>query len=1400
MGQSNFYSIDKTTKKIRVMLLGIFFFTFLTFLPQARASHALGAELTYTCLGNNDYRITYNFFRDCGGISMGSTVSLNYQSSCGSSSITLTRESIEDITQTCGTGTSECQGGSIPGVEKHVFRGTLNLPSNSCIYTISVSVNARNSVITTLNNPGSQSLYIEALIYNNASICNNSPVFLNPASASGCVGQVVNYNHGVTDPDGDQLVFSLGNCYEGPGNPVNYNAGYSGTSPLATSGGVSINPNTGAITFTPSFIQVGVLCVIVKEYRNNVQIGQVVRDIQFNIGNCGANSAPTASGPYLYNATPGQQLCFNINGSDPNAGDKVKMSTNNGISGGSFSPSLPTGFVTNPSTQFCWTPQLSDQNQTHFFTISVQDDNCPVAASNTFTYQVTVGAACNGPMASCKNKIVYLNSNGVATISTSDIDNNSTYDCGLASMVLNNNTFGCNNIGNNNTVTLTVTDDEGATSQCTATVTVVDNSKPVPNVTNLPTVTGQCSASVTPPTATDNCAGTIVGTTNSPTTYNTQGTYNITWTYNDGNGNSKTQVQTVIVDDTMKPVPTVSNLPTVTGQCSASVTPPKANDNCAGMIVGTTNSPTTYNAQGTFYITWSYNDGNGNIETQVQTVIVDDTTMPVPNVANLPTITGQCGASVTPPKANDNCAGMIVGTTNSPTTYNTQGTYNITWTYNDGNGNSKTQVQTVIVEDITKPEISCPTSPITVSNAAGQCGANVPFNVSATDNCGDVTVVCTIGGDNGGGSGNCATNNLNLSLTFDNYPQETSWMILQLPQEIMVASGGTYGSEPDGSTLNIPINLPDGEYLFLIKDSAGDGMCCTYGSGSYALSSNGQTFAQGGSFSSFEKTPFCVETPAPGGGPLTEVSSGDFFPVGTTTVTCTTTDAAGLTDVCTFDIIVNDTQAPWLTTPCPGNITLCGAQNVSWTPPAADDNCGVVASTNNYDPDDFFEVGTYNVVYTFYDAAGLSVSCSFTITINPVPQVTISQTNLPTWCQGIKVLTANVLNPQALTYPLTFAWSDGLGDSPTVIAPANGTYSVVVTDALGCSTEVSTTVNVDISTLLSAYTIISGKGLEMYESDVLGGGVGVKNANECVISQNSSILTFMRANAAGVTVDGSSFVNNFINANFNVTLPAFLSNPYNAFNNINVPANATVTLSGSNYGYVTVEAGATLIIANPQIFIKNLVTAKNATIIFNQPTEMRIRGKMSIGQSNTVNPDGYTSVIYASGEVSIGQGSVVTLNIYAPEGLNVSDSGASLTTYMTGMFISNDEVASDHHVIWNWNLNCSYLPTTGGNIPFAASPDQEVIETSNTTKEGLNVYPNPTSGVVNIDITDFLGQKVEYTVYDSFGKEVMRSTIDQLEIPTISLDMSSAQFANGMYQVSLKGNTEMKTARFVLSK
>lgn len=100
------------------------------------------------------------------------------------------------------------------------------------------------------------------------------------------------------------------------------------------------------------------------------------------------------------------------------------------------------------------------------------------------------------------------------------------------------------------------------------------------------------------------------------------------------------------------------------------------------------------------------------------------------------------------------------------------------------------------------------------------------------------------------------SSNVTLSLTFDNYPEETSWQILS--GSTVVASGGTYGSQPDGSTLNIDIPLSSGCYNLVVNDSYGDGMCCSYGSGSYTLTQGGTTLASGGSFGSSETTNFCV--------------------------------------------------------------------------------------------------------------------------------------------------------------------------------------------------------------------------------------------------------------------------------------------------------------------------------------------------------------------------------------------------------------------------------------------------------------------------------------------------------------------------------------------------------------
>ena len=111
------------------------------------------------------------------------------------------------------------------------------------------------------------------------------------------------------------------------------------------------------------------------------------------------------------------------------------------------------------------------------------------------------------------------------------------------------------------------------------------------------------------------------------------------------------------------------------------------------------------------------------------------------------------------------------------------------------------------------------------------------------------------------GGSNCATGPVTLSITFDNYPEETSWTITNSGGSI-VASGGTYGSQADGSTLTQDITLDGGDFTFTLNDSYGDGICCAYGSGSYTLTDAlGTVLASGGSFASSEATDFCMDAP-----------------------------------------------------------------------------------------------------------------------------------------------------------------------------------------------------------------------------------------------------------------------------------------------------------------------------------------------------------------------------------------------------------------------------------------------------------------------------------------------------------------------------------------------------------
>ncbi len=106
------------------------------------------------------------------------------------------------------------------------------------------------------------------------------------------------------------------------------------------------------------------------------------------------------------------------------------------------------------------------------------------------------------------------------------------------------------------------------------------------------------------------------------------GTHDIMLTVNDGEL-SDTDTVRIVVKDNTPPMPEVNPLPIIRGECSAQVpSSPTAIDNCSNQITGTTTDPLIYTEQGSYVVNWTYDDGNGNITTQSQTVIVEDTTPP----------------------------------------------------------------------------------------------------------------------------------------------------------------------------------------------------------------------------------------------------------------------------------------------------------------------------------------------------------------------------------------------------------------------------------------------------------------------------------------------------------------------------------------------------------------------------------------------------------------------------------------------------------------------------------------------------------------------------------------------------------------------------------------------------
>jgi hypothetical protein len=184
--------------------------------------------------------------------------------------------------------------------------------------------------------------------------------------------------------------------------------------------------------------------------------------------------------------------------------------------------------------------------------------------AGTYTYTVTDANGCSDdvtitvteddnipPVAICQDLIIDLDANGNASITANDVDNGSNDACGIASLSIDQSSFDCSNVGAN-TVTLTVIDNGGNSSTCTATVTVNDNVAPTAVCQNVVVdLDASGNASITANDvdngSSDACGIASLSISQSSFDCSNVGANTVTLTVVDNNGNSSTCDATVTV-------------------------------------------------------------------------------------------------------------------------------------------------------------------------------------------------------------------------------------------------------------------------------------------------------------------------------------------------------------------------------------------------------------------------------------------------------------------------------------------------------------------------------------------------------------------------------------------------------------------------------------------------------------------------------------------------------------------------------------------------------------------------------------------------------------------------------------------------------------------------------------
>jgi gliding motility-associated-like protein len=321
--------------KRRHLTLGIGILLSIFFVSNTSATHVVGGNMYYKCLGNDMYEITFEMRRDCKNGADNAPhraphIYLSIWTRDGqfcprrgdNGYIRLTLQRIDTLNTSAedfciDPGDEVC-------VSQATYKGVACLPANKGGHILTYQRCCRNEILTNIENPLETGGTWFVDITGQAMMeCNSNPVFNDWPPIYVCQNDDFVFDHSATDPDGDSLAYSLCTPLKGasiiapnptkssapPYDSIDWAAPFERLDMMGGTPALRIDPATGLITAAPDAQGTYLIGVVVREYRNDSLIGYVKRDFQVNVVACG--DRPTVDFEVLTNKCDGLTQRFN---------------------------------------------------------------------------------------------------------------------------------------------------------------------------------------------------------------------------------------------------------------------------------------------------------------------------------------------------------------------------------------------------------------------------------------------------------------------------------------------------------------------------------------------------------------------------------------------------------------------------------------------------------------------------------------------------------------------------------------------------------------------------------------------------------------------------------------------------------------------------------------------------------------------------------------------------------------------------------------------------------------------------------------------------------------------------------------------------------------------------------